>query len=119
MKKATFIVSLIEGILNIGAAIFAVIYGFVFIVVYGIGEGIGKATSGDAATTDPTAMILGYSFLAAAALFVLGAVFSSVIAGICRKTPTKKGALRTLGILNILCLTPFSGILSIVCSAKE
>lgn len=61
MKKATFIVSLIEGILNIGAAIFAVIYGFVFIAVYGIGEGIGKATSGDAATTDPTAMILGYS----------------------------------------------------------
>ena len=38
MKKATFIVSLIEGILNIGAAIFAVIYGFVFIVVYGIGH---------------------------------------------------------------------------------
>lgn len=119
MKKATFIVSLIEGILNIGAAIFAVIYGFVFIVVYGIGEGIGKATSGDAATTDPTAMILGYSFLAAAALFFLGAVFSFVIAGISRKTPTKKGALRTLGILNILCLTPFSGILGIVCSTKE
>lgn len=119
MKKATLIVSIMEGILNLGGAIAAIIYGFICIVIYGIGEGIGGAAGGGAVTTDPTALILGYSLLAASALLILGAVFSFVIAGICRKTPTKKGALRTLGILNILCLTPVSGILSIVCSTKE
>ncbi len=119
MKKTTLIVSIIEGIINVGGAIAAFIYGFICVVLHGIGEGIGGAAGGEAVTTDPTVMILGYSLIVASALLILGAVFSFVIAGICRKTPTKKGALRTLGILNILCLTPVSGILSIACSAKE
>lgn len=119
MKKATFIVSLIEGILNIGAAIVAVIYGFVFIVIHCIGEGIGNAAGGEGVTTSPEAMILGYCLIAAGGLLILGAIFSFIIAGICKKSPAKKGSLRTLGILNILCLTPVSGIMSIACAAKE
>lgn len=116
MKKATFIISLIEGILNVGAVIASVMYGLVFLALFEISQGGGSGGESDG---DPTAIFIACLLFLLAALLLIGSLFSFIIAGICQKTPTKKRPLRVLGILNILCLTPLSGILSIVCSTKQ